>query len=46
MGVTFVALLRGVNIGGKQVAMAQLRRGLEDLGLRRADLPAERERSL
>ena len=33
MGVTFVALLRGVNIGGTQVAMAQLRRGLEGLGL-------------
>jgi uncharacterized protein (DUF1697 family) len=31
---TFVALLRGVNIGHKQVAMADLRRGLEAMGLR------------
>lgn len=32
--MTFVALLRGVNIGGKQIAMAALRRGLESIGLR------------
>jgi uncharacterized protein (DUF1697 family) len=31
---TFVALLRGVNIGRKQVAMADLRLGLEAIGLR------------
>jgi uncharacterized protein (DUF1697 family) len=30
---TFVALLRGVNIGHKQVTMAELRRGLEATGL-------------
>jgi uncharacterized protein (DUF1697 family) len=34
VGVTYVALLRGVNIGGRQIAMADLRRSLEAAGLR------------
>jgi hypothetical protein len=32
---TFVALLRAVNVGGRSVGMAELRRGLERLGFQR-----------
>ena len=45
--MSYVALLRAVNVGGTKLPMADLRALLEGLGLdERAHLPAERQRRL